>query len=904
MNVPAAGRSCEKRCRNRYKKAVQGLAVETVTVAACEEDAPFTYEGEALRALAFPLGGIGTGHFCICGDGGFRQWQIFNQVNHLAYLPGTFLAIRVWRAGSESKAFVLQSSALYSEEGFEPAPLVTDHILPDQAKHLMETLPGVTSIRVVGQYPVARFEYKDENLPLDVELKAFSPLVPLDQKNSGLPVVFLALRLRNPGTDQVEASCLASLQNAVGWDGATPISGTSCPLYGGNVNSLVMTKGATILVMGNNSIEEGSARKGEMALALLGDGASVRPQWDDLHGLWEDFRSDGRLVRDSLGPSPAGRTWNGALAKSLVIKPGECREVVFVIAWHFPNRYVNWNQKGLGLADDKTRFWLGTMYSNWFAGVLETINYAVDSYGDLVFKTERFWDCLFDTTLPGPVLDAASSQISTIRSPTCFWTQDGRFYGFEGCCGASTGCSSMTGGCCPLNCTHVWNYEQTLSRLFPELERTMREVDLAWQLGEDGRIPHRTLLPLYLPRWRERDPTSHVYAVDGHCGTILKTYREYRACGDPAFLERYWPALKKALEYAIRTWDPDLDGVLDGPQWNTYDCHLHGHNSFTTGLYLAALRAMEEMAKLRKEPDVASRCRGLYAKGRSIIESELWNGEYYMQRYDRSKHGSMQYGEGCHSDQLLGQWWAHILGLGHLLPPGHVRRALESIFRYNMRSDLVGHIQKPRVYLKEGEAGLLICTWPMGGRPDPVTLYSDEVWTGIEYSVAGLMVYEGMIEETLIIVEKARQRHDGRCRSPWNEVECGDHYVRPMSSWALFEALCGFVYDAGRRRIAFDPKASKEDFRCFFATERGWGRYSQKVEGNRQVCEISLIHGSLEVDTMSFPQLLKGNVAVTLYVDDARLADAQVRLTKAGVVIRGSIRLAEAGSAKAILERT
>ncbi len=867
-----------------------------------EGHTPFVYEGPALRALAFPLGGIGTGHFCICGDGGFRQWQIFNQVNHLAYLPGTFLAISTCRRGQEPKAMLLQSSALYSDEGFSPAPLVSDHIVPAEAKRLMETLPGVARIRFTGQYPIARLEYKDPDLPVDVELSAFSPFVPLDQKNSGLPLAFLVLRLRNPSREDVSVSAMASLQNAVGWDGVTPVSGTSCPLYGGNRNTPVSRRGATILLMGNDLVDKRSPRSGEMALALLAEDAWMRPHWEDPGELWADFVSDGRLTSGPSFSSELGRTWNGALGRCLRLKPGESQETVFAIAWYFPNRYVNWDQKGLGVNDDKTMFWLGNMYANWYRGVLDVLDYAIEHYDDLRAKTELFRDCLFGTTLPPAVLDAVSSQISTIRSPTCFWTEDGMFYGFEGCCGASTGSSWAVGGCCPLNCTHVWNYEQALSVLFPELERKMREADLVWQMGADGRIPHRTVLPLYLPRWHDEDRTSHVYAADGHCGTILKTYREYRRCGDAGLLDKHWPALVKALDYAIATWDPDMDGMFDGPQWNTYDCHLQGHNSFVSGLYLAALRAMEEMSKIRRQNSLAKKCRAIFAKGSSLIDSELWNGEYFVQRYDEQKHKSMQYGSGCHSDQLLGQWWAHVLDLGYILPKEHVRRALESICKHNLRQRLGTHLQRPRVYLKSEEGGLLICTWPKGGRPDPVTLYCDEVWTGIEYSVAGLMFYEGMIEEGMRIVGLARKRHDGTLRNPWNEVECGDHYVRPLSSWTMLEALSGYVYDASKGVLGFRPRLNQESFRCLFVGAKGWGTYTQELDGNRQVCQIELKFGDLSLKEIRIPRLLKGPSSVKVFLGGNAVEGAWIASNRKQIVVKADIKLSGGQSLSIVSE--
>src|SRR4030081_2150235 len=89
------------------------------------------YRGEALRALALPLGGIGTGSIALAGDGGLRQWQIVNNVNHDAHVPNSFFAIAAaTRVDGQRGAVVLQSDALYDAEGFEPAPSVTDHLVP------------------------------------------------------------------------------------------------------------------------------------------------------------------------------------------------------------------------------------------------------------------------------------------------------------------------------------------------------------------------------------------------------------------------------------------------------------------------------------------------------------------------------------------------------------------------------------------------------------------------------------------------------------------------------------------------------------------------------------------------------------------------------------------------------
>jgi len=152
-----------------------------------------------------------------------------------------------------------------------------------------------------------------------------------------------------------------------------------------------------------------------------------------------------------------------------------------------------------------------------------------------------------------------------------------------------------------------------------------------------------------------------------------------------------------------------------------------------------------------------------------------------------------------------------------------------------------------RTYALNDEAGLLLCTWPRGGRPRYPLTYADEVWTGIEYQVAGHLIYEDMVEEGLAIVKGVRDRHDGVARNPWNEFECGHHYASAMSSWSLILALSGFHYNARERFIAFAPKVNANDFKCFYSTGSGWGVYSQKATSGSLSAKIGVTWGEVDV---------------------------------------------------------
>ena len=192
-----------------------------------------------------------------------------------------------------------------------------------------------------------------------------------------------------------------------------------------------------------------------------------------------------------------------------------------------------------------------------------------------------------------------------------------------------------------------------------------------------------------------------------------------------------------------------------------------------------------------------------------------------------------------------------------------MRETLQSIYRHNFKHNFMDHANTQRIYALNDEKGLLLCSWPRGNRPALPFVYSDEVWTGIEYQVAAHLIYEGLVMEGLAITKAVRDRYDGQRRNPWNEVECGNHYARALSSWSLLTALCGYHYSAPDRRLAFAPRLNAADFRCFFTTGSGWGTFSQKVARQDAVARIDLAGGALTLTELGLRIDLPGSPAIT-----------------------------------------
>ena len=583
---------------------------------------------------------------------------------------------------------------------------------------------------------------------------------------------------------------------------------------------------------------------GTMVLAAMADDVTVLPGAANEDEAWRKFQAAGRFLplddAKPTAPTSPEQAVFGGVAATVEVPPGGTVEVPFLLAWRFPNKYSPQAPDNYGLPPQ----WIGCHYATLWPDAKAVIHEATANFAAARQRTETFRKTFYQSALPYWLLDCITSQAATIRHiGVVFRLADGDIYGWEG-----------SNGCCNPTCTHVWGYEQSLSRLFPDLEKIMRRIDFKQQQGIDGGVNNRTAFPSP-PR-----PTNGEHpATDGHASCILKAYREALNHPDDSFFKDYWPNVKKAVEYLVArdASKGQPDGVLEDDQHNTYDQALHGVTTFISGYYLAALRAGEEWAKRMGDHAAAERFHAIFLKGRENLVRRCWNGEYFQQDlpdYEKQEGevAGMKTGEigpGCMSDQLIGQWWAHQLGLGYILPKDKVQSALKSIFKYNWVRDLTGFKQIPRTFCADGSKGLLIATWPRGGRPKHVMLYSDEVWTGIEYQVAAHMIYEGMIEAGLSIARGARDRYDGVSRkpiecNPWNEIECGGHYARAMSSWSLLLAASGYEYDGAAKSLRFTPRLTPADFQSFFSGPEGWGslRQVQGVGANAPFLQRNEIH--------------------------------------------------------------
>ena len=882
----------------------------------------FLYTGEHTREISFPLGGIGSGCIGLAGNGRLVDWEIFNRP-----AKGSTNGFSHFAVKAEEDDRVLDARVLH---GDLPPPYTGSFTKPHYNYHgfgppreYLCGVPHFSEVEFKGEFPIATLSFRDNHFPGDVQLSAFNPFIPLDSDNSSIPAAFFEITIQNTSNKDLTYTVCSCLRN--------PFP------KGETVNRYVRSDGKSLIRLSSGLYGEQDPRFGDLSVATDADDASYqeylyRGFWfDNLSAYWRELNTPGHFKNRTYGLKQTSAVKHaakhatndyGLLAAHLKVDRGETGSVRFVIAWNYPNCVNFWNTEGEagneagpegacsepGCCGTELESWKN-YYATLFEDSTKTALYSLEKWDTLYSKTSLFKQTLFSSTLPPEVIDAVSANISILKSPTVLRLEHGGLYGWEGC--------YPDIGCCEGSCSHVWNYEYAVPFLFPDLERSMRDIDFKHNSAEDGSVSFRLQLPLGRKRLDFRP------CADGQMGGIIQAYREWKISGNSDWLRSHWDFIKTSLEYAWSDknrdrWDRDRDGVMEGRQHHTLDMELFGPNAWLTGYYLVALKAAAEMAEHFGEAEKAREYRTLFERGSQWVNENLFNGEYFFQKIDLkdrkilesySDEGSWgayrggrsraenywdseneeikyQVAEGCGIDQVIGQWHANLCGLGEIFDREKTKKALASIFRYNFKRSMREFFNPCRVFSVNDEGGVVICDYP-GSKPAVPAPYAEEAMIGFEYQAACHMIQEGMIEEGLEIVRAIRDRFDGEKRNPWNEFECGSNYARSMASYALLPTLSGFEFDMVTGRVGFAPLMNQDHFDCFWCLNKAWGRVSRTARG----AILTVLHGELTLRQFRY-ELPDGVAIRTVHIDDGEIGfsakDGEIEFESSVTIAEGS----------------
>jgi len=785
-----------------------------------------SYDENHISKVALPVGGIGTGTVSISGRGSLVDWEIMNRPGKgfSTVTPGNdapFFAIHI-QDGEKSYTRGLMGPLLDHEyEHMEGRP-VDHHGIPRFEKATFD-----------AAYPFGVVNLSDNKLPVDVRIKTFNPLIPGDADASGIPIAILRYEVTNKTGKPLTVSVCGSIRNFIGKDGSKfHYDWKGDKIYDGavkNTNEFRSNANLRGIFFKPGEVDELDPAWGTMALTT--DAASgfsfrtssVHNAWSNaVLDFWDDFSDDGKLIEktEQVDNDPMA-----SLAVQQEIPANGTHVFQFFLTWHFPNR-IAWAKEVVG-----------NYYTTQYNDAWDVIDKTYPDLNHLEQKTVDFVNAFLSSDLPEVVKEAALFNISTLRSQTVFRIRSGHMMGWEGCMDVN--------GSCAGSCTHVWNYEQATAFLFGNLAQTMRNVEFNYATRENGGMAFRTALPLII------DQTGGT-AADGQMGTIMKMYRDWQLSGDTEFLKKSWPNVKNALSFAWldNSWDANADGVMEGSQHNTMDVNYSGPNPQMQFWYLGALKAAGKMAIALNDDVFAKKCAEIYQSGSKWTDENLFNGEYYehmvldpetkkeITDYAAPNMPRYQLAKGCLVDQLVGQYMAHICGLGYLASEKNMKTTLQSILKYNYRESMANHFNNMRSYALGDESALLMASWPKGRTKVPFPYFS-EVMTGFEYTAAVGMIYEGMEKEGLEVIRNIRARYDGAKRSPFNEAECGHHYARAMASWASVIALSGFQYSAIEKSMTFTSSPGT----YFWSNGSAWGTCT--VSENK--VELKILSGEIRL---------------------------------------------------------
>ena len=828
------------------RKFVQSSAVASASIPvvggllqACSSDNNETqrqfneqYVNNYLNRVAFPIGGMGAGMFCLEGAGAISHLsirhrpEVFNE-------PCMFAALHIKGLANGTKVIEGQS------------PEWKRFGLSGSSNGLGNTswgLPRFKEASFLSRFPFADIQLKDKDLPVEVTLTGWSPFIPTDEDNSSLPVGTFEYTFQNTGSSVIDAIFSYNARNflQVNNRGASSIKSTG--------QGFILSQTGT---------ETEPFHQADFAIFTDELTTKVNHCWfrggwfDPLTICWNDLHAG--VIRENE-PVETGAP-GASLYVPFTLNAGESKTIRLHLVWYVPFSNMKNGQDAATEADqpDTSSCCAGSdkscctydqnnyrpWYSSKFAGVDDLKTFWLTHYNDLKSKTQTFTDAFFASTLPAEILEAVSANLAIIKSPTVLRQYDGRLWGWEGC--------GDNSGCCNGSCTHVWNYAQAIPHLFPAMERTLRETEFYVSQNKEGHQTFRSALPIR--------PVTHGFhaASDGQLGGIMKAYREWRISGDTEWMKTMYPNIKQSLDYCIKIWDPRETGALEEPHHNTYDIEFWGPDGMCSSFYIGALQAIVLMGKAIGE-DIA-RYETILSKSKEYLETKLYDGEYFIQdirwkdldapdptkvqAFNTSyspeaiaileKEGpKYQYGIGCLSDGVLGSWISLVCGMPEALDKEKVKNHLIAVYKYNLKRDLRNHANPQRPTFGMGnDGGLLLCSWPKGGKLQLPFVYSDEVWTGIEYQVASHLMFEGEVEKGLEIVRTCRKRYDGRIRNPFNEYECGAWYARAMASYGMLEGLTGIRYDAVDGTLYIDSRIGN-NFVSFLSTDGGFGNTGLK----------------------------------------------------------------------------
>ncbi len=559
----------------------------------------------------------------------------------------------------------------------------------------------VPGSRLWGHFPCADLDLSGACAPVRVYLRAFAPLVPHDYDASALPALFFKFTLTNGGEQPVPALIRLTWRSL-------PVSHEEA------ADGLLLNQG--------------------YAVGCYGAGWTAR----------RETLEEGRV--EAIG--------------ECTLAPGQATEVLFVLAWYFPE----WDSSD------------GERLLHRYAAHYQDANDALESAlkrGTAIERAITEWqERVYACDVPPMVQDALLNGLY-ILARNSWWLDDGRFFLSE----------SFSG--CPITETFVCRFNGSfpLALLWPECEKATMAEFMRTQ-ADTGQIAFGFGAPL-----GTRTPMMDLQKPIVSTEFVLTCWRNHVLWNDDAYLRAVYPAMKKAMRYAL-TLDTDGDGLVnEAPGSDTgfpanqyYDVWpWWGTSAYTGSICLAALYAIEHAAKRTGDAGFALEIRAIRKRAENAFERLLWNGAYYRLYNDPAGNRKS---DTLLANALCGQWFAYTCGLGNILPEKRIQSVVNGVLLSNDAVTPYGAVNGARAD---------------GAIDDSFPAHSAVITIGEVWNFCAMAAFAGRRDEALRLFEESYANIALRQGIPYNipwslkpdtgEISWGVHYYSNPCVWTLFQAL-------------------------------------------------------------------------------------------------------------------
>ncbi len=743
-----------------------------------------------------PVGGIGSGTLSRSYRGFFERWHLKAGTHKYENVPANQFAVFAQPEGGSPVAMALAvgkpvSGALGSWNWSYPAG----------------------DGEYAALYPRSWFAYGTRALPVKLTLEQFSPVLPDNYKETSYPVAIYRWTAENPSARPLTVSILFSWTNMVGWfrDSLRNFDGA---LNQENIDRYVTGQTAAGSASGIifDRIRQGPVNDewdGQFAIAAL-PGADAEVTYlatyagmGDGSEVWRPFAKDGRLPNLAPPVASSGDVFAGAIAVRFTLAPHETRLIPMALSWDLPIVQFGGGRKWYRhythfFGTEGTHAWeiacAALEHQEEWSKAIDAWQqpFVSDEHKPAWYRAELFNELYYIAdggTLWGyqrrnDAARAADPERDSFSYLECFdypfyGSLDVRFYGSW----------ALLRFWPEIEKQVMREYTQTIPESNPQQYvwgwKSFREHQLAqFTRKVPGAAPHDLGSPYEDP---VVNPNQYNYQDvsnwrDLNSKYVLMIWRDYALTGakDDEFLRQSWSAVKQAMEH-LKQYDTDGDGLIENGGFpdQTYDDWIaSGESAYSGGLYLAALKATARIAEKLGDQATADEYDKLAQRASTAFIRKLWTGEYFRYAVKGSDNDAVM------AEQLAGQWYADLTGLGDLVPKNMRKSALRKIYDANVRR------------FAHGEMGAINGIGPEGAllhNNDQV----EEVWTGATFAVAGEMIAEGMTGEgfaTAKGVNNVVWRDRGYFfRTPEaydiHGLYRASMYMRPCSIWSMEYAL-------------------------------------------------------------------------------------------------------------------